>query len=179
MKRTVALCLALAFCMFSRAQGTPAGGPQLHLICVPHGKATPTFQVEFRNSGHHDLMLRMGMIVNSSKQYPRALTFALTDAHGKTLQLEPAEPGYVAGRVDPFLVPLPAGATFTLPIDLADYASPRQEVWSFALQPGQYSMTATFTGVGLAGRGDVDSAAMAPWTGSVTSNAVAFTVAIR
>jgi hypothetical protein len=98
----------------------------------------------------------------------------LTDAGGKTLPLDLTGPAIAGGRIDPLVVPLPEGATFTLPIDLKSYSSPRQHVFELSLAPGRYTLSAGVSQqeANLDMRGIL---LMPYWIGTVESNVVPFT----
>jgi hypothetical protein len=64
---------------------------------------TPKFGVELRNAEESDLSLNLGiMLDNGRKQYPIAIFLNLTDTQ-------------------PFVLSLPVGATFSMPVDLDKY----------------------------------------------------------
>ena len=97
-----------------------ANGLQIFLL-TQEGKSVtkPKFRVELFNVGKEDLVLDLGM--TAGKQYPDAIT--LTDAKGRSWELELMGPRGIAGRVDPMIVPLPVGAAYTILIDLRQYWS--------------------------------------------------------
>src|SRR5450756_1112205 len=132
------------------ALATPSCSLHIKLVQVQAVAGQPRFQVELHNAGDQALILNLGMMLaNGRKQYADAIHLLLTDAHGKTLPLELTEIFLIAGRIDPFVVPLPEGATFTLPIDLDHYSSSRQHIFKLSLTPGQYTLSAEYTGVGV------------------------------
>ena len=76
---------------------------------------TPKFKVELRNAGKNDLILNLGiMLANGRKQYPNAIVLILTDQDGKSRRLELRDPAVIAGRMDPLIVPLPVGSSYSL-----------------------------------------------------------------
>jgi hypothetical protein len=142
---------------------------------------TPKFRVELRNAGDSDLVLNVGvMLANGQKQYPNAVVLTLTDAQGKTRWLTLREPAAVAGRVDPFILPIPAGATFSIPVDLDKYWAAASKDFDYKLKPGSYSLEAQFTGKGVSQQEanlDVKGIAlMSYWMGTVTSSRLQFEV---
>jgi hypothetical protein len=143
---------------------------------------TPTlFRVELHNTGDQDLILNLGMMLgNGKKQYADRIRLLLTDPHGKLLHLEVTGPALIAGRVDPMVVPLPVGATFVLPIDLKDYSAPKEKIWALDLTPGEYTLRAEYTGIGVRQReANLDMqgiSLMSYWTGAVDSNTLPFTL---
>src|SRR4029077_19626759 len=79
----------------------------------------PGFRIKVANSGSKDLVLNIGMLIaNGSRQYASAIELLLTDQKGKTWKFPTGDPGSVGGRVDPFVLPLPAGAMFIVPLNL-------------------------------------------------------------
>jgi hypothetical protein len=142
---------------------------------------TPKFIVELRNAGESDLVLNVGMMLaNGQKQYPNAVVLILTDAQGKTRGLSLREPAAVGGRVDPLVLPIPVGATFSIPVDLDKYWAAASKEFDYKLKPGSYSREARFTGKGVSQQEanlDVKGIAlMSYWMGTVTSNRLQFEV---
>ena len=139
-----------------------------------------SLNVEVRNAGPKDLVLNLGiMLANGARQYPSAITLSVTDNMGKVHQGRLAEPGIIGGRVDPFIVPLPHGASLMLPVELTKYlldTSGRSEKF----RPDAttlYTVQAQFTGQGVSyseANLDVKGLAVMPyWTGTAVSNTVA------
>jgi hypothetical protein len=138
----------------------------------------PKFKVELRNHGETDLVLNFGaMLGNGRKQYPSAVDLSLTDAQGKSRRLDLLLPS-VAGRLDPFVLPLPAGAAFSIPVVLDNYIV--AEDVNYKPRPGTYFLEAQFTGRGVSQQEanlDVKGIALMPyWTSTVASNRVQFEV---
>jgi len=163
------------------AQQTQDKALQITLIRVQPDLPKPIFRVELHNTGEQPLILNLGMMLaNGKQQYADAVTLVLTDNHGKTTPLKLLGPAYVAGRIDPLVVPLPKGATFTLPVNLTDYISPKNNLWQVTLAPGDYTISAAYAGVGVPQQGanlDMQGISLMPyWTGAVRSNAVTFMV---
>jgi hypothetical protein len=63
-----------------------------------------------------------------------AVVLALTDAQGKSRRLELREPTFIAGRMDPFVLPIPVGATFSIPVDLDKYWAAESKEFDYALK---------------------------------------------
>jgi hypothetical protein len=140
--------------------------------------------VELRNVGQNDLVTNLGtMLANGKRQYPSAVALVLTDAQGKSRRLDLRGPWYVAGRVDPFVVPIPVGATFSIPVDLDKYWAAESKEFDYKLKPGSYSLEAQFNGRSVSQQDpnlDMEGIALMPyWTGTVTSNQIRFEVAGR
>jgi hypothetical protein len=141
----------------------------------------PKFRVELRNAGQNDLVVNLGMMhANGNRQYPNAVVLALTDTQGKSRRLDLREPAFIAGRMDPFVLPIPVGATFSIPVDLDKYWAAESKEFNYKLKPGLYSLEAQFTGRGVSQQEanlDVKGIALMPyWTGTVASNQLRFEV---
>jgi len=110
----------------------------------------PKFRIELRNAGQNDLVVNLGMMLaNGKRQYPNAVVLALTDAQGKSRRLDLREPAFIAGRMDPFVLPIPVGATFSIPVDLDKYWAAESKEFDYKLKPGTYLLEAQFTGRGV------------------------------
>jgi hypothetical protein len=168
-KLAFVLGLGLLVARTSGAQEVPGGGPlQLSLTQV-RGSPRLRFRVELHNNGKLPLTLNLGFTM-SGKQYPDAIHLLLTDGHGKLLLLDRKPPGIMGSLVEALVVPLPAGATFALPIDLEDYGASKEKVVVLDLSPGQYTLRAEY----IARKG---TDGKPYWTGTVDSNTLAFTLA--
>jgi hypothetical protein len=158
--------------------GIPVAGIALCLSRFPDpGDAT----LELRNTGPKDTVLNLGiMLANGARQYPTAITLVLTDAEGRQHHAELAGPAILNGRIDPFIVPFPSGASLRLPLHISEwvlYASGHMEEISSLDPKKHYTVQAQFTGksVGQAeANADVKGLVLIPyWTGVVVSNIVA------
>ncbi len=143
------------------------------------GPKTPKFRVELQNAGEEDLVLNLGItLANGRKQYPREVVLILTDSQGKARRFDLIEPTCIAGRVDPLIVPLPVGSTFSIPVDLEKYWAAASNEFAYKFKPGTFFLEAQFSGRGLTQREanlDVKGLALMPyWKGSVTSNRLRF-----
>jgi hypothetical protein len=83
--------------------------------------------------------------------------------------------------VDPFVVPIPVGATFSLPVDLDRcYWPVASKEFDYKMKPGAYSLEAQFTGRSISQQEanlDMQGIALMPyWTGTVSSNQLRFEV---
>jgi|SRR5580700_86781 hypothetical protein len=135
----------------------------------------PRFRVELRNAEESDLTLNLGiMLDNGRKQYPTAVFLNLTDAHGKSRRLDLIGPPGVAGRLDTFVLSLPGGATFSMPVDLDKYFAAASKEYDYKLTPGTYSLEAQFIGRGVPR--DIDLLLGHYWEGTVKSNRLRFEV---
>jgi hypothetical protein len=185
----LASLLALAGSAVAKRQSRPTwgevvGGLQMSIYPDQASRADskpPKFRVELRNAGESDLILNLGvMLANGKEQYPNAIVLTLIDAEGKSRRLDLREPGFVAGRLDPLVLPLPFGSAFSIPVDLDKYWAAASNEFHYKLKPGSYSLEAQFTGRGVSQREanlDVKGIALMPyWTGMVTSNRQQFEV---
>jgi hypothetical protein len=141
----------------------------------------PKFRVELRNLGARDLILNLGFTLsNGSKQYPSALVLMIIGPDGKARQFDLIGPPGVAGRMDPLVLPLPVGSTFSLPVDVGKYWAAQSKEFEYKFQRGSYSIQARLTGKVVSPQEanlDVKGIALMPyWTGTVTSNELPFDV---
>jgi uncharacterized protein (TIGR03067 family) len=149
--------------------GAPRGGLRLGLYSTKEkGDGAARLMVVFDNVGTDDVVINLGiMLDNGKKQVPMAVRLIFTDTEGKKHIIRRNEPR-VAGRVDPLVVPLPAGSRYSLvPRDDRDGMLDR-------LPPGRYRVRAEFAGEAV-GKKDVgaDSASLARltyWTGTIQSD---------
>lgn len=119
--------------------------------------AVPKFRVELRNVGADDLLLNVGTIASANgRQYPTAISLVLVDSKGDLQRLElkrfsaPNAPG-----TKPLLLPLPAGATFSFPVDLRNYWALGHKEFNPKLNAGTYWLEAQLTGFEMDYRGPV------------------------
>jgi hypothetical protein len=154
----------------------------MHLDATGHIQSDlPKFRMELQNIGKRDLVLNLGITLsNGSKQYPDALVLMIIDPQGKARQFDLIGPAVVAGRLDPLILPLPIGSTFSLPVDLGKYCAAQSKEFEYKFQRGTYSIQARFTGKAVTQQEanlDVKGIALMPyWTGTVTSNQLPFDV---
>jgi hypothetical protein len=139
----------------------------------------PKFRVELRNAGEDDLILNLGiMLANGRKQYPKDIVLIVTDSQGKARRFDLRVPGLIAGRVDPLIVPLPVGSTFSIAVDLDKYWAAASKEFEYKVKPGTYYLEAQFSDRGVTqqeAKLDAKGIALMPyWTGSITSNRLRF-----
>jgi hypothetical protein len=168
-----AFVLGLWFLVARTSSAQEVGPLQLTLTQV---QDTPRvhFRVELHNRSERPLILNLGW------NQPFEIRLSLTDAHGKTLPLELKGPPFMASPWVLFVVTLPAGGTFTLPVDLADY---EQHASKVSLAPGRYTLSAEYRGhrpsdgfVPAPGQRHMRDPPEAPfWIGTAESNALPFT----
>ncbi len=151
------------------AWGKPLNGLRLGLgWSEAKGKDAARPIVVFDNVGSDDLIVNLGiMLGNGKKQVPMAVRLIFTDSEGKKHIIRRNEPG-VAGRVDPFVVPLPVGSRYSVIFreDLDGSIDP--------LPPGRYRVRAEFIGEAV-GKKDVGAdstgvALLTYWTGTIQSD---------
>jgi hypothetical protein len=157
------------------AWGKPADGLRLGVL-----SAKDRVSVVLENVGPNDLILNLGLMLgNGKKQLPTAVRLRLTDATGNIHVLE-RKVGGIAGRVDPFVVPLPAGGRYTLACALSDYMDPYPVPTDVPLAAGPYRVSAAFVGTQIKQgetSGDTPGLAlMTYWTGTVTSGEAKLTI---
>ena len=156
-------------------------GPLAPTLLLTSTGSPALFRVEIRNPGDQDLVLNLGIeLANGAKQYPDAVSYTLTTPDGRILHLESMEPGFIAGRVDPLILPLPAGAMFSFLVDLNECAAPKEKIGQLSLPPGRYALQAEFTGRAVPqpqANLDVRGIALMPyWVGTVTATPLVFTM---
>ncbi len=158
------------------AWGKPHNGLRVGLAVEGQGGAGPRLALALENVGKDDWVVNLGvMLANGKKQYPSALRLTLTDAKGAAYNLR-RTPAFVAGRVDPLLVALPAGCRYTLRYDLGDFMGEA----AAPPTPGRYRAAFEFVGKAvMREETNVDTpgfALMNYWTGTVRSAAVVLTL---
>jgi RNA polymerase sigma factor (sigma-70 family) len=149
--------------------GVPRDGLRLGLYSTKEkGDGAARLMVVFDNVGTDDLVINLGiMLGNGKRQVPMAVRLVFTDSEGKKHIIRRNEPR-IAGRVDPFVVPLPAGSRYSLITrDDLDGSIDR-------LPPGRYRVRAEFVGEAV-GKKDVNVdttglALMPYWTGTIQSD---------
>ena len=109
----------------------------------------PRFNIALQNIGKKDLVLNLGiMLANGREQYSTSVTLIFTDPNGKSFEFHNnigRHPG-IAGRMDPFIVPLAAGCTYILRADFDNYWSISPVGLPVSLPKGRYRVSAVFNG---------------------------------
>ena len=171
------VCLSLTAVHLVVAEQPQKQPLRIALTVAGATSAHPRFRVELFNTGDRPLILSMGMMLgNANELYPLAIHLSLTKSDRTTYSLELKGPaGIGAGRIDAYVIPLPPGASFSLPVDLADYAAAKQKIFELELEPGSYTLSAEYVGQ------TEDAVPMeyihgAPAQSGVQSNRVAFTL---
>jgi hypothetical protein len=174
---------ALASADVQPAWGKPKDGVRIGILEAGAGRGangTAQLSVALENVGKDDVVLNLGiMLANGKKQLPTAVRLTLTDVANKTriLHLHLKRPG-IAGRVDPFVVPLPTGCRYTLPCVLHEYTDDDLAQRGVPVAPGRYRAKAEFLGEGVTRTNqDTTGLALMPyWTGTVASGDVSVTM---
>jgi hypothetical protein len=82
--------------------------------------------------------------------------------------------------MDPFVLPIPIDATFSLSVDLDNYWAAKSKEFDYKLKPGSYSIQAQLAGRGVSQQEanlDVKGIALMPyWKGTVSSNQLRFDI---
>jgi hypothetical protein len=148
------------------ACGAPVSGLTLCLASIP---GTDSASVEIRNDGSSDVFIQFGiMIANGAHQYPNAITLVVSDSSRVEIEGTLIDPPVVAGRTDPLVIPLAAGAAFRVPLRLSRYffhAVGRAGELDFGGQ--RRTIRAKLTG-----RKPDRSELVSIWTGTVMSNGI-------
>jgi RNA polymerase sigma factor (sigma-70 family) len=156
--------------------GKPLNGLRLGL-CRTEAKKDGQVRllVVLENGGAEDLVVNLGlMLANGKRQLPMAVRLVVIGGDGKEHVLRLNQPG-VAGRVDPFIVPLSSGNRYAVSCDL--------EQWGERLAPGRYRARAEFVGEAVTKEQvnkDMTGLALMPiWTGTITSGDLRVTLPAR
>jgi hypothetical protein len=162
-----------------QAWGQSAHGLRLGLS-VSSGslsRANAEFSLALENTGDADFVLNLGsMLANGKVMFPEAMRLILTDPAGNTSELGFFDRRYpaVAGRVDPFVVPLRAGSTYVVRTSLNQYFIPATNNFDFRLSSGRNRIAARFEGQPARSvNSDMQGVALLNfWRGTVESNVV-------
>ena len=149
-------------------------------VTTPHNpQGNPVFHITLENIAEDDVMVNLGkMLANGRIHLPDAIRLTLTDPQGQSRELHFSDRKYpgVAGRIDDYVVPLRAGSTYTIPLDLDGFWCPQTKGFRLRLKPGEYRVRAQLTGKGVHYvNGDTEGMKrMNYWTGKVQSDEVTF-----
>lgn len=143
----------------------------------------PNLRVVFRNLADRDLNLVLGEVGGYSprpckldnREISCTLSFKLTVRDGNGVERTYTFRGiaFVGGRIDPYIVHLPAHSTYGLELALDQFWSPAtREFEPLALSSETYKLLLEFEGrePGPANTGQEYSSKMTFWKGKVTSN---------
>lgn len=158
---------------------SPAPGPEakglrirLRLPEVARGGEAPGHCfVDLENRSEKDLNLKLGFsLANGKSHHPEALRMLLTGPGDERRELIYAGIPGIAGRVDPYIVPLPAGSGYSLRLRFADFADVKtgQRV-DFAAK--EQSLAVEFEGQAITETNSDDSAValITVWRGTIRS----------
>jgi hypothetical protein len=82
----------------------------------------PDLLISLENKGNKDITLDLGVVLGNGELYcPNALELIVIDRAGEVHYLSYGYPAAVSGRVDPFIVPLPAGSAYQLRYPLSRF----------------------------------------------------------
>ena len=157
------MCIAACFYISSPLLGLAGQGEEewgkavngLQMSIYPERKSRDStaayqFRVEIRNVGQKDLLLLLGqMLANGRIQRPEAVRLLMTNPQGENLNCGVPGEGIITGLILPFIVPLPVGASYSLPVDLKSWTAnwtrcytPRDAV---PLREGKYTLRAQYS----------------------------------
>jgi hypothetical protein len=137
--------------------------------------ADSNLQLTLRNVGDHQLTLNLGiMLANGTVQLPNRVAIKFTDALGKTrvFKFSDLRYGFVAGRVDDYVVQLRVRSSYTLHFTLNQFWCHETKEFSIPLLSGENHLTAQLEGAGAThlNTGQEGMALMNFWLGKVDSN---------
>jgi hypothetical protein len=148
---------------------------RLQLPAAKRGeKLPPRCEVTLENVGDGDLNVKLGWsLANGKSHYPTALRLHALSKGNKTRTLIYAALPGAAGRVDPFVVPLPAGSRYTFRCTFEKYAD-SETGERIDLTAKDYRIVAELLGEAVTNTNrDVQGLALMPcWQGKVRSNEV-------
>lgn len=136
---------------------------------------SPVVYIILRNTGDEDLKLSLGQIwPGGGRQFGRQFQLLLTDASGKTRKLSLAPLHHASAVRNPLVVALPRGTTYPIEVRLDECYEPlvASAVGKLRIPEGKYRITATYSRI-------VGDDLHGAWTGTVTSQPVAFEVKDR
>src|SRR5438128_6254463 len=138
--------------------GNPSGGVRMSVEDAGFdGAGVRKLRVTFRNLRTEGVNLNLGLVggrgvrpckLDPAPAAPCQLNFNLgvTDAAGKTRKLRFGGIYYVAGRLDPCIVQLGAGLTYTLEVSFDQFWSPDAKENGLEPGPGQSRLELEFEG---------------------------------
>ena len=108
-------------------------------------------RLAFENANEEDAMLNLGIMLGNGKfQLPTQIRLTLTDESGKSRVLHFSDKrfGGIAGRVDDYFLPLRAGSTYSLTLNMSNFWCPKSKEPSIGFSPQEYKIRASFAGQG-------------------------------
>jgi hypothetical protein len=161
----------------AKAQGKAVDGLRIRLQLHPaekDKKLSPQCEVTLENVGESDLNVKLGFsLANGKSHHPDALRLLARSKGKATRSLTYAAIPGVAGRLDPFVVPLPAGSSYTLRIAFDKYAD-SETGDRLDLTVTDYGIAAELVGEAVTETNpDVQGLALIPcWQGKARSNEI-------
>jgi hypothetical protein len=126
--------------------GSAVDGLQLCLTGV-----AANLQLSFTNVGDRDITLNLGIVLaNGKMQSPTQVAIRFRDSQGRIRRFEFFDKRYsgIGGRIDDYVVPLPAHSTYTLQFSLDQFWCQETKEFSIPLLAGDNYLTAEFAGTG-------------------------------
>jgi hypothetical protein len=133
------------------SQETPDCGRAVDGVQMCLASSGSSLRLAFSNVGDRDVTLNLGiMLANGKVQLPTNIAMKFTDAQGKTRLFKFADKryGFVAGRVDDYVLTLRAGSTYSLQLKLDQFWGRETKEFSIPLLAGNNYLTAQFEGTG-------------------------------
>jgi len=164
------------------AEASPAWGPTEKglKIGVQRVLGGAEILVHFKNLSTNDMALNLGIkLRNYEIEYPDAIQWRLTDSGGATHEFHYRIISSVRGQVEPFMVRIPSGATYSLSFLSDNFVETRTGNRLSSLEHGRYDLMAEFEGHSVRATDYTDTAGlslMPCWTGSVWSAKVSISV---
>ena len=154
--------------------GPSVNGLQISLsVLTQDNLANPVFEVTFRNSGMEDRIVKLGSMFENGKWLePENLHLTLVGADGKNQDFEFAGRRFsgVQGRIDDYIVPLRAGACYSLKLRGDEFWLPATVQIGLTLTSSRNELQAWFLSDGIGTR--PDARLMNLWKGKLRSNRV-------
>ncbi len=153
-----------------QAPAAPEAALSLILGC---GEQSSEVRLSIQNAGQTNTAVLLGIVLANGRWYlPRELVIELRRSGSQDVEeLVYTGPRDIAGRIDHWVVALPVGATFTVPLRAAEFASTTA---TQAVAPPE-ELRVRLAGRPIASSLNVDMTGMKAWrlwTGSVSSNAL-------
>lgn len=164
--------------------GTPVYGLRMALFPIritETSRNEAQFYIALNNTGENDIILNLGtMLANGKVQHPESISLLAVDNQGTKRELPFFDKRYalIAGRIDDFIVPLPAGGIYTLRLSLDRFVC--HDTNDLKLPNGKYQIMAVFKGTDVKTH-NMDMRGvplMNFWKGTLTSNTIKFDISI-
>jgi hypothetical protein len=155
----------------------PNQGLRISISLLEPTGSNPEFNVAFENIGERDTVLYLGhMLSNGAVLWPEAIRLVVTDTYKRSTEFRFFDRRYpaIAGRIDPYLVPLRVGSIYSLKLNLGHFWHSGYKLESH-LPPGHYRISARFEGRGVGEQATADSTwvgMVRVWKGQLQTNEV-------